>query len=62
VSLRLRHEYAVDLPMASTSSRVRPPAKFPATQVDGCAPHPAEATRVLWRLVYPAGPALSRVT
>jgi hypothetical protein len=45
VSLRHRHEYAADFPMASTGSRVKPPAKFPA-HIGGYAPHPAQIHQV----------------
>lgn len=45
MSLRYRHEYAADFPMASTGSRVKPPAKFPA-HIGGCAPHPAQIYQV----------------
>jgi hypothetical protein len=46
VSLRHRHEYAVDLPRGLPAGDGKPTQEFPADFVDGCAPRPAQIRQV----------------
>lgn len=46
MSLRLRHEYAVDLPRGLPAGNGKPTQEFPADIADGCAPRPAQIRQV----------------
>ena len=50
--LRHRCEYAADLPRSLPGGSCPPPRKFPAHELDGCAPLPAQINRVSsWRRI-----------
>ena len=46
MSLRYRHEYAVDIPRGLPAGNGKPTQEFPADFVGGCAPRPAQIRQV----------------